>query len=161
MPQKQKLALVGVFSLTLVITILSIVRFALNAPGTGAIVPSWLHVWSLIEQSLAVIISCFASFRIYIMHKAKRSPSSSNQGRYMNSFIARKIRSASKQSGFSHIESSGPVASAQERSRDSMDIELLDVAQAGDPRQRGTKTDEGELGVVANAAKKGGNEAAM
>lgn len=127
-PTKQKLGLVGVFSLTFIITIMSIVRFALNAPSNGLTVPSWLQAWSVIEQGLSVIISCFASFRIYVMKKTKSSKASTSKGRHMNSFIARKLRSASTKSGRSHSEAHGAQASRENGARDSMDVELLDMA---------------------------------
>lgn len=130
MPTKQKLGLTGIFSLTFIITIMSIVRFALNAPSTGVTVPSWLQVWSVIEQGISVIISCFASFRIYVINKTKTSTASSSKGRYMNSFIARKLRSASTKSGLSRLRSHRAQASTDNGTRDSMDVELSDMADS-------------------------------
>lgn len=147
---RQKLALAGVFSLTFIITIMSIVRFVLNAPSSGVTVPSWLQAWSVIEQSLSVIISCFASFRIYVINRTKTSKPSSSKGRYVNSFNARKVRSASTKSGFSHLESSGAQASANDKLRDSMDVELLDMVHSTRTDENAIQLETGEPHFVAS-----------
>ena len=127
-PTKQKIGLAGVFSLTFIITILSIVRFALNSPSSGVSIPSWLQGWSVIEQGISIIVSCFASFRIYLVKKTKTSNASSSKGRFMNSFIARKVRDPSSKSGSSHARSHEAKASNSKEPIDSLDVELLDVA---------------------------------
>ncbi|KAL8784409.1 MAG: hypothetical protein Q9195_009054 [Heterodermia aff. obscurata] len=149
-PTKQKIGLAGVFSLTLIITIMSIVRFSLNGPGSGVAIASWLQAWSVIEQGISVIISCFASFRIYLMNKTKTRKASSSKDRYMNSFIARKVGDGSSKSGSSHARSHGTKASASKEVRDSMDIELLDMAHAksaGENNSNNSKTGDPNLGI--------------
>ena len=131
LPARKKLALAGIFCLTFLITMMSICRFVLNGPSNGAPVPSWLDGWSAIEQGLSIIVSCFASFRIYIMKKKDSSERSSSHGRYdfMNTFNARKLRGSPNKNSFSHLQSQQDVQLSPDlRRRDSMDIELLDQA---------------------------------
>ncbi|KAL8822608.1 MAG: hypothetical protein Q9191_006660, partial [Dirinaria sp. TL-2023a] len=158
-PAKQKLGLAGIFSLTFIITIMSIVRFALNAPSSGVTVPSWLQAWSVIEQGVSVIISCFASFRIYVMNKTKTSKASSSKGRYMNSFIAQKLRSASSKSGHSQLESHRAHASTENGARDSMDVELLDMANSkrAEEQIENLRITESHLDVGPSETPKGAN----
>ena len=159
-PTKQKLGLAGIFSLTFIITVISIVRFALNAPSSGVTVPSWLQAWSIIEQGISVIISCFASFRIYVMNKTKTSKASSSKGRYMNSFVARKLRSASTKSGHSRLGSHQAQASNGNGARDSMDVELLDMAANSKRTERQIENlqfRESDLDVGPSETPKGAN----
>ncbi|KAF2464158.1 uncharacterized protein BDR25DRAFT_272125 [Lindgomyces ingoldianus] len=58
-----KLALAGIFSLTLFVIAIAIVRIA-NASSSGKLDLSWLVCWQGIELSAALIIVCIASFRI-------------------------------------------------------------------------------------------------
>ncbi|KAF2499667.1 hypothetical protein BU16DRAFT_557980 [Lophium mytilinum] len=58
-----KLALFGIFSLTLFVIIIAIIRIAL-APQHGKLDLSWLVCWSGVELSVALIVVSLASFRI-------------------------------------------------------------------------------------------------
>lgn len=107
LPVRKKLALAGIFGLTFIMTVTSICRFVLKGPSNGAPVPSWIGGWSVIEQGLSIIVSCFASFRIYIMKQKDPTERSPSQGRYnfMNSFNARKLRGSSNKHSFSNLQS--------------------------------------------------------
>ena len=75
-PTKQKIILSSVFSLSLIITVISIVRFALCSPSRGTAGPSWLQAWSAIEQSVSVSVACLASFRTLIISNGRSSEQS-------------------------------------------------------------------------------------
>lgn len=104
---REKLALVGVFSLTLMITTISIVRFVLSSPDRVVAGPSWVGAWSVIEQSVALIVASCASFRSLLVQKTRSSKGSSDQNRYnfMNSFVARRKTTAPNKSSFYHLPS--------------------------------------------------------
>ncbi|APA11372.1 hypothetical protein sscle_07g061420 [Sclerotinia sclerotiorum 1980 UF-70] len=63
--QKRKLAFAGIFSLAVITMIFAIVRVAVNigSPHSTLFDQSWLYTWSLIEQTVAIIVACLASFR--------------------------------------------------------------------------------------------------
>ena len=77
------------------------------------------------------------------MNKTKTSKASSSEGRYMNSFVARKMGSASKKSGSSHAKSHGAKAPTNQESRDSMDVELLNLTRS---KRTGESTIHSETG---------------
>ncbi|MCJ1461164.1 hypothetical protein MMC28_011546 [Mycoblastus sanguinarius] len=117
-PTKQKLFLVGIFSLSLIITIFSIIRFALNAPTRGTAGPSWIDTWSAVEQSVSVTVACLASFRTLVISNSRtleRSYSRHPQQR-VNGTTHGKIQFATETLG-----------SSQSHRDDSMDIELLET----------------------------------
>ncbi|MCJ1422458.1 hypothetical protein MMC29_000338 [Sticta canariensis] len=64
---KKKLALMSIFSLTIVVIAFSIVRVALvNSKQLVDI--SWLYMWSNFEVAVSVMVSCLASFRqLFVM----------------------------------------------------------------------------------------------
>ena len=146
-PRKQKLALAGVFSLTLIITIFSIIRFVMVSPDRTTAGPSWLQAWSAIEQSVAIIIASFASFRILIVNKARASEgTSSSKGRkYINSFSARKKKGSSDDSGFSHLQSGDEAVSHEQ-----IDLELMGGAHESNSTELGSF--EAENGGVPASA---------
>ncbi|CAD6443768.1 4c810b13-d3d1-4626-acd8-513defa6fcaa [Sclerotinia trifoliorum] len=63
--RKKKLAFAGIFSLAVITMIFAIVRVAVNigSPHSTLFDQSWLYTWSLIEQTVAIIVACLASFR--------------------------------------------------------------------------------------------------
>ena len=129
-PPRQKLALAGIFSLGLIITIFSIIRFTLNSPDRGLAGPSWLQAWSTVEQSISVIVACFASFRILVIHKRRKSEQSSSRGRAKS-----KSRSASHgprlpsvKNGISDLRSH--FRSSASRETKSMELQLLDATSS-------------------------------
>ena len=71
-PARQKLALAGIFSLSLIVTIFSIICFSLNAPDRPPADPSWIGAWSTIEHSVSVTVACLASFRVYVIDKRRK-----------------------------------------------------------------------------------------
>lgn len=128
-PPRQKLALVGIFSLSLIVTVFSIIRFILNSPSRGTAGPSWLQAWSTIEQSVSVIVACLASFRVLAIHKRRKSKQSSSDGR---------MKSIKK--GFSILRSPWSTSSTEPRRAESMDIQLLDVPSSRNPTEETTSS---------------------
>ncbi|KAF7929754.1 hypothetical protein EAE99_004658 [Botrytis elliptica] len=61
--RKRKLALAGIFSLVIITIIFSIVRQSVVSSYSHQFEESWLYTWSLVEQTVAIIIACLASFR--------------------------------------------------------------------------------------------------
>ncbi|KAL8644237.1 MAG: hypothetical protein Q9226_007866, partial [Calogaya cf. arnoldii] len=62
-PLGKKIALMGLFSLTVIVIAVSIVRVAVVTSRDTQADVTWLYIWSLIEMAVAVIVSCLASFR--------------------------------------------------------------------------------------------------
>lgn len=60
---RKKLALTGIFSLTILIISVSITRVVLTTRGPRLDL-TWLLLWSGLEMSVAIIVACLASFRI-------------------------------------------------------------------------------------------------
>ncbi|KAI4161994.1 MAG: hypothetical protein LQ342_004442 [Letrouitia transgressa] len=122
-PTKQKLTLAVVFSMTLVITIFSIVRYAVNNPSRPPAGPSWLQVWSSIEHSVSICVASAASFRAFVVQRSHAAEkASSGRGRHqLSSYLAaKKARAAAAgSSGFSRL------GSRTERSGDSEEVELV------------------------------------
>lgn len=74
---RRKLLLGGIFSLSLVIILFSILRITLvtKTRDSRRLLPeqTWLFLWGYIEASIAVIVACLASFRT-LFTKPERSP---------------------------------------------------------------------------------------
>lgn len=120
-PARQKLALVGVFSLTLIITIISIIRFALTSPARGTVGPSWIGGWSSIESSVSVIVACLASFRVLTIDKRRKSASDRAKNKVGISF------EKSVRSGLSDLRPHWGSSSREPRDNGSMELQLLDA----------------------------------
>lgn len=72
LPWTQKLALAAVFSLGVVIMLFAIIRIVVTNQHNTHPETSWLNLWSQIEASVAVIISCFAPFKsLFTQRKLK------------------------------------------------------------------------------------------
>ncbi len=143
-PPRQKLALAGIFSLGLIITIFSIIRFALNSPDRGLAGPSWLQAWSTVEQSVSVIVACFASFRVFVIHKRRKSEQSSSRGRAKSKSrsSSQGVRLPSIKNGISDLRSHwGRSAS---RGTKSMELQLLDATSARSLAQATASNDHEE-----------------
>lgn len=50
-PLRQKLILIGIFSVTVVVIIIAIIRVTIIKPENGYIDVSWLYLWSNVEVS--------------------------------------------------------------------------------------------------------------
>ena len=136
-PLKQKLALAGIFSLSLIVTIFSIVRFVLCRGTAG---PSWLECWSSIEQSVSVTVASLVSFRTLMISKSHISERSSSRHRneIINSSSGRKIRLPADKLGFLHLGPHKGNSTSHQRSEESMDIELLDPVHLRNPALEST-----------------------
>ncbi|CAD6588374.1 MAG: hypothetical protein ASARMPRED_003539 [Alectoria sarmentosa] len=60
---RKKLALTGIFSLTIFIIGVAIIRVVLTTSGSGLDL-TWLLLWSGLEMTVAILVACLASFRI-------------------------------------------------------------------------------------------------
>ena len=86
-PLKQKLLLMAIFSVTVVIMAVAIIRVAVVHENDQNADISWLYLWSGLEAATACIIACVASFRQLFtsaaqqkpQHKAAASPQGSSQ----------------------------------------------------------------------------------
>ncbi|KAI0968464.1 hypothetical protein F4678DRAFT_443076 [Xylaria arbuscula] len=84
---KKKIFLLGVFSLTIIIIITSIIRVVLVKGVGGATRVSsidWLYLWSNIEAGIAISVACLASFRqlfVFKQNQGKESRSSESSFR--------------------------------------------------------------------------------
>ena len=131
-PQRQKFALVGIFSLTLVVTLFSIIRFTLNSPARGIAGGSWIQVWSCIEQSVSVMVACLASFRVFVIHKRRKSEQNTPRSRVKinSSSSTPRAHLPSVKNGFSDLRSHWGKPAIEARRTGSMELQLLDVASA-------------------------------
>ncbi|KAL6721081.1 hypothetical protein ACLMJK_000181 [Lecanora helva] len=72
LPWTQKLALAAIFSLGVVIMLFAIIRIVVTNQHNSHPETSWLNLWSQIEASVAVIISCLAPFKsLFTQRKLK------------------------------------------------------------------------------------------
>ncbi|KAF2691969.1 hypothetical protein K458DRAFT_325744 [Lentithecium fluviatile CBS 122367] len=97
-----KLALGGIFSLTIFVVIVAIVR-VVGAPTNGKLDLSWLVCWHGIELSVALIIVSLASFRILYTSKQQSSrsgPIGLNQG---GSDVSKTARSKTSGTGWTEL----------------------------------------------------------
>ncbi|CAF9934782.1 MAG: hypothetical protein ALECFALPRED_006087 [Alectoria fallacina] len=60
---RKKLALTGIFSLTIFIIGVAIIRVVLTTSGSGLDL-TWFLLWSGLEMTVAILVACLASFRI-------------------------------------------------------------------------------------------------
>ncbi|KAI1821856.1 hypothetical protein F4861DRAFT_541556 [Xylaria intraflava] len=71
-PLKKKILLLGVFSVTIIIIITSVIRVVL-VKGVNEEVQiasiDWLYLWSNIEAAIAITVACLASFRTLFIFK--------------------------------------------------------------------------------------------
>ncbi|KAI4230761.1 MAG: hypothetical protein LQ349_006051 [Xanthoria aureola] len=67
LPLRQKVLLMTIFSLTVIVMIVSIIRVAIVGSSTRSSTQqpdiSWVYFWSNIEMSTAIVIACIGSFR--------------------------------------------------------------------------------------------------
>ncbi|KAL9010509.1 MAG: hypothetical protein Q9173_004570 [Seirophora scorigena] len=96
MPLRKKLALVGLFSLTMVTTVFAIIRTTSTTVRTTSEANmtdhhdhSWIQMWSSIEQCVAIIIACLGSYRSLFTGHRKRlgEPQQRPSGYSRNRFL--------------------------------------------------------------------------
>ncbi|KAF2868656.1 hypothetical protein BDV95DRAFT_609569 [Massariosphaeria phaeospora] len=86
---RQRLGLMGVFSLVLVTIVFAIVRAAVTTTTTSGVSnqmdPIWAELWTSLEMNIAIIVACVGSFRTLFTHdrrtKASRSSKPSKPSR--------------------------------------------------------------------------------
>ncbi|MCJ1241299.1 hypothetical protein MMC14_009303 [Varicellaria rhodocarpa] len=76
---RKKLALMGIFSLTIVTILFAIIRIAVEPNETASTDMVWLCLWAWVETGVAVIVSCLASFRQLFL----KSKDTSSRGKQM------------------------------------------------------------------------------
>ncbi|TGO57942.1 hypothetical protein BCON_0060g00160 [Botryotinia convoluta] len=76
--RKRKLALAGIFSLVIITIIFSIVRQSVVSSYSHQFEESWLYTWSLVEQTVAIVIACLASFRSLFARNSPAQPTPPN-----------------------------------------------------------------------------------
>lgn len=59
--KKEKMALAGIFSLSVLIIIVSIIRVVQTSATTQHVDPVWLALWSMIEASVGKIVITFGA----------------------------------------------------------------------------------------------------
>ncbi|KAF1969287.1 hypothetical protein BU23DRAFT_363246, partial [Bimuria novae-zelandiae CBS 107.79] len=62
-PLKQKLALLGLFSLVMITSLFAILRVALIQKFSKQPEPTWAYMWTSLEQNMAIIVACLGTFR--------------------------------------------------------------------------------------------------
>ncbi|KAI4155822.1 MAG: hypothetical protein LQ340_000729 [Diploschistes diacapsis] len=77
---RRKLALVGIFSLTVIVIVLAIIRVSLVYNPDKNVDATWLYMWSNIEIQVSLIVSCLASFRqLFVKSNDPGIPKITNQ----------------------------------------------------------------------------------
>lgn len=145
-PMTQKFTLAGIFSLGLVITVFSIIRFVLNSPSRGLAGPSWIGAWSSVEQSVSITIACLASFRVLMIHQRRKSKHSPSQGsaRNKSTSSAQGKRLPSAKTSFSGLRSHWGNPPAKPRNSGSMELQLLDATSTKSPAPVATSLEHEE-----------------
>ncbi|KAI9820174.1 MAG: hypothetical protein M1827_005796 [Pycnora praestabilis] len=77
---KQKSALAVIFSVGVIVIAFSIVRVVIVNPETGNVDPVWLALWSMLDSSIAVIVSCLPTFRVLFTANIKSHYKYNNSG---------------------------------------------------------------------------------
>ncbi|CAD6588146.1 MAG: hypothetical protein ASARMPRED_003408 [Alectoria sarmentosa] len=103
----QKLALMGLFSLTIIATIVSILRVALVSSTKHQIDTTWLYTWSNIDMAVAIMVACLASFRELFVKSESAGLNRKSQnphlgdGSLLSCFQSLKLTTMSGRSGLS------------------------------------------------------------
>ncbi|MCJ1413432.1 hypothetical protein MMC19_007537 [Ptychographa xylographoides] len=66
---RQKSALAGIFLLGIIIIVFAIVRVVETSATFDHVNPMWLALWSMVEASVAVVVSCLPSFRAFLSNR--------------------------------------------------------------------------------------------
>ncbi|MCJ1262604.1 hypothetical protein MMC22_002474 [Lobaria immixta] len=109
---KKKLALMSIFSLTVIVIIVSIVRVTVVNTKNSTPDQSWMFMWSNIEVAVSIVVSCLASFRqLFVkseksgfVHKSENVPFW--LGALLSIFKSSKRRSSSSSSNGSSSQNS-------------------------------------------------------
>ncbi|KAK4224840.1 hypothetical protein QBC38DRAFT_501902 [Podospora fimiseda] len=92
-PLKKKLAFVGLFSMTIIVMVIAVVRLV-GAFSDGHIDPTFAFLWGSIEMCIATMISCLSSFpQLFISSKSNKpayKPSETFIERVKNRAMGRK-----------------------------------------------------------------------
>lgn len=82
LPLSQKLGLCGLFLLGFTVIAMSILRIVANDSGDRHTPPSWLLFWNATECTVAVMVSCVASFKS--LFTSRKRPSTSKRYAYVS-----------------------------------------------------------------------------
>ncbi|KAL8889133.1 MAG: hypothetical protein Q9192_006063 [Flavoplaca navasiana] len=59
---RKKLALGGLFSITVIIMVFAIIRVVVVSSYSHQLDQTWLYLWSGVEQAVSIVVACLASF---------------------------------------------------------------------------------------------------
>ncbi|KAJ5691623.1 hypothetical protein N7488_012358 [Penicillium malachiteum] len=105
-PFRKKIILLSIFSATIVVMVVALVRVVINSSLNKNRDISWLYFWSGVEMGVAIIISCTASFRqLFINSKNQHMFNEKAQNSYSSPLISWNNKSKAKVS----YESTGTV----------------------------------------------------
>ncbi|KAL4793873.1 hypothetical protein BDV19DRAFT_390854 [Aspergillus venezuelensis] len=86
MPLRKKLVLLILFSMTLLIMAVAIIRVAVNTSSDRTLDITWLNLWCSVEVATAIMVACVASFRqLFVTVQNQDSYGDSNSARNMGS----------------------------------------------------------------------------
>ncbi|KAF7715903.1 Uncharacterized protein PECH_005760 [Penicillium ucsense] len=115
--RRKKIILLSIFSATILIMIIAIIRVAVKASLNHQTDVAWLCFWSIVEGNTAILISCVASMRqLFINAQAKGSrewssnPTSTGQGVKSPHKITSPVLSISNPNAPSSPESDIPLS---------------------------------------------------
>ncbi|KAL4965296.1 uncharacterized protein BDV14DRAFT_199993 [Aspergillus stella-maris] len=83
MPLRKKIVLLILFSMTLLIMAVAIIRVAVNTSSDRTLDITWLNLWCSVEVATAIMVACVASFRqlfVTIQNHDSYSSSARNMG---------------------------------------------------------------------------------
>ncbi|QSZ36724.1 hypothetical protein DSL72_006607 [Monilinia vaccinii-corymbosi] len=120
--QRHRLALYGLFSLTVITMAFAIIRVAVVSTASRQPDSSWLYMWSAIEPPVAVVISCLVSFRALF---GKKEPVPRVTGSYFRK------REGGHGSPFRKISNNGGQDSVMNYTMDSLVEDRHDSTERG------------------------------
>ncbi|KAK4168300.1 hypothetical protein QBC43DRAFT_310049 [Cladorrhinum sp. PSN259] len=107
MPLRKKLAFVGLFSLTLVVMIVAIVRIVkAGKVQNHAMDPTYLFLWSAIEMCIAIIIACLSAFPQLFVSSSRMRSRKKPTYQPSQSFMERRVEAMKSKSKNSDLDPS-------------------------------------------------------
>jgi len=98
-PIRRKLVLILIFSASVIVMVVSIIRVTVVQSGHQSVELAWLFFWSYVEVGTAIMISCVASFRqLFVAQERATSASKPSPG----SSIFERFRKPSKMNSASY-----------------------------------------------------------
>ncbi|KAF2846616.1 hypothetical protein T440DRAFT_432288 [Plenodomus tracheiphilus IPT5] len=98
-PLRRKLVLVGIFSVTVIVMVVSVIRVRVVNSKTQNSEIAWLIFWSYIENGTAIMISCVASFRQLFVAQERAASASASKSSAGKSFFTIFTKSKDSRTG--------------------------------------------------------------